>query len=65
MTVQVADHLERLVAPRGVAVVIEARHLCMEMRGIRKIGRVETRVVRGMLVEPAWAGALDAPSGGG
>lgn len=58
MTAQVADHLERLVAPRGVAVVIEARHLCMEMRGIRKPGRVETRTVRGLLAQPPWAGAV-------
>jgi GTP cyclohydrolase I len=58
MTVQVADHLERLVAPRGVAVVIEARHLCMEMRGIRKPGRVETRTVRGAFMQPPWAGAV-------
>ena len=55
---QIADHLERLVEPRGVAVVLEARHLCMEMRGIRKFGRVETRVVRGALAEPRWAAAL-------
>jgi GTP cyclohydrolase I len=55
---QVADHLERVVQPRGVAVLIEARHLCMEMRGIRSFGRVETRTVRGELAEPRWAGAL-------
>jgi GTP cyclohydrolase I len=59
LTVQIADHLERLLAPRGLAVVIEARHLCMEMRGIRKPGSVETRVVRGALAEQRWAGALD------
>jgi len=58
LTTQIADHLERLVAPRGVAVVLEARHLCMEMRGIRKRGRVETRVVRGALAEPRWAASL-------
>ena len=54
----IADHLERLVKPRGVAVVLEARHLCMEMRGIRRPGTVETRTVRGVLAEPRWAGAL-------
>ena len=58
ITTQVADHLERLVAPRGVAVSLEARHLCMEMRGIRKTAWVETRVVRGALAEPRWAGVL-------
>lgn len=55
---QVADHLERLVAPRGLAVILEARHLCMEMRGIRKPGTVETRIIRGALGEPRWADAL-------
>ena len=58
---QVADHLEELVQPRGVAVVLEARHLCMEMRGIRARGLVETRVLRGALAEPRWAGVLPPP----
>ncbi|HEY2956400.1 MAG TPA: GTP cyclohydrolase I [Candidatus Eisenbacteria bacterium] len=58
MGVQIADHLERLVKPRGIAVVLEARHLCMEMRGIRRRAMVETRVVRGELAEARWAGAL-------
>jgi len=55
---QIADHLERLVHPRGVAVVLEARHLCMEMRGVRKPGLVETRAVRGELADPRWADTL-------
>jgi GTP cyclohydrolase I len=59
LTTQLADHLQRLLAPRGLAVVLEARHLCMEMRGVRRRGMVETRVVRGELAEPRWAGALD------
>ena len=55
---QIADHLDRLLRPRGVAVVIEARHLCMEMRGIRRRGSVETRAVRGELADPRWADVL-------
>jgi GTP cyclohydrolase IA len=55
---EIADHLERLTKPRGVAVVLEARHLCMEMRGIKKRGNVETRTVRGALADPRWADAL-------
>lgn len=55
---QVADHLGRLLAPRGVAVVLEARHLCMEMRGVRRYGLVETRTVRGELSDARWADAL-------
>ena len=58
ITTQIADHLERLVAPRGVAVMLEARHLCMEMRGIRRRGHVKTRVARGALADPAWAKTL-------
>jgi GTP cyclohydrolase I len=55
---QLADHLDRVLAPRGVAVVLEARHLCMEMRGIRRRGLVETRAARGELADPRWADAL-------
>lgn len=58
MTRQIADHLERLVRPRGVAVVLEARHLCMEMRGVRRRGTVETRTVRGTLADPRFEGLL-------
>jgi GTP cyclohydrolase I len=61
---QVADHLERLLEPRGVAVVLEARHLCMEMRGIRRRGVVETRAVRGELADPRWADSLRLAPGG-
>ena len=61
---QIADHLERLVQPRGVAVVLEARHLCMEMRGIRSPGMVQTRTARGELAGAQWADALrPSPAG--
>lgn len=49
LTAQVADALVRRLAPRGVIVVIEAEHLCMSMRGIRKPGsRTTTSAVRGI-----------------
>jgi len=38
MTREIAEGLQRVVEPDGVAVVVEARHLCMEMRGIEKAG---------------------------
>lgn len=38
ITMQVAAKLEEVLQPKGVAVILEARHLCMEMRGIRKPG---------------------------
>ena len=49
LTSQVADALVRKLDPRGAIVVIEAEHLCMSMRGIRKPGaRTVTSAVRGM-----------------
>lgn len=48
LTAQVADALMRRLDPRGVIVVMEAEHLCMAMRGIRKPGAVTTTsAVRG------------------
>jgi len=38
LTRQIAEALGQVVDPDGVAVVIEARHLCMEMRGVEKAG---------------------------
>ncbi len=37
MTEQIADALMETVQPKGVAVVVQARHMCMEMRGVEKI----------------------------
>ncbi|MCE3552673.1 GTP cyclohydrolase I FolE [Pseudonocardia halophobica] len=49
LTGQVADALVRKLDPRGVIVVIDAEHLCMAMRGIRKPGsRTTTSAVRGL-----------------
>jgi len=36
MTVQIADALKEILEPRGVAVVVEGVHLCMQMRGVEK-----------------------------
>jgi len=37
MTEQIADAIANAINPKGVAVVIHARHMCMEMRGVQKI----------------------------
>jgi len=37
MTEQIADAILQTIKPKGVAVVIHARHMCMEMRGVQKI----------------------------
>jgi GTP cyclohydrolase I len=50
LTSQVADAVMRRLLPRGVIVVVEAEHLCMSMRGVRKPGsRTVTSAVRGIL----------------
>ncbi|KAB1074208.1 GTP cyclohydrolase I FolE [Methylobacterium planeticum] len=38
MTAQIADVIESILKPRGVAVMVEAEHLCMAMRGVQKAG---------------------------
>jgi len=49
MTTQIADAVESALAPRGVLVVVEAEHLCMSMRGVKKPGTVTvTSSVRGL-----------------
>ncbi|HLU73196.1 MAG TPA: GTP cyclohydrolase I FolE [Nonomuraea sp.] len=48
MTSQIADGIMRVLEPRGVIVVVEAEHLCMTMRGVRKPGaKTVTSAVRG------------------
>ncbi len=37
MTEQIADAISETIQPKGVAVVLHARHMCMEMRGVEKI----------------------------
>ena len=54
LTSQVADTIDRVLMPRGVLVVIEAEHLCMSMRGVRKPGaKAETSAVRGLFRDDA------------
>lgn len=54
MTNEVADAVDHALAPRGVLVVVEAEHLCMTMRGIKKPGsRTITLASRGAYRDPA------------
>ncbi len=49
LTAQIADEIEHTLQPRGVLVVVEAEHLCMSMRGVRKPGSsTVTSAVRGL-----------------
>jgi GTP cyclohydrolase I len=50
LTAQIADWLTETLRPKGVGVVLEAEHLCMVMRGVKKSGtRTKTSAVRGTL----------------
>ena len=54
LTTQVADALVDALEPRGVLVVMEAEHLCMGMRGVKKPGSITvTSAVRGIFKENA------------
>ncbi|MBI4713211.1 MAG: GTP cyclohydrolase I FolE [Planctomycetes bacterium] len=49
LTVTIAETIMKAMRPKGVMVIIEAEHLCMTMRGIKKPGsKITTSVVRGI-----------------
>ena len=69
LTTQIADALVKALAPRGAFVMIEAEHLCMSMRGVRKPGTLTvTSAVRGLFKDNvstrAEVMAMLAPLGG-
>lgn len=54
LTLQIADALQGLLKPQGVAVVVEATHMCMVMRGVQKPGSwTVTSAMRGVFAEDA------------
>ncbi|MEM6445724.1 MAG: GTP cyclohydrolase I FolE [Cyanobacteria bacterium J06642_2] len=54
LTGQIADALQGLLKPQGVAVVVEASHMCMVMRGVQKPGSwTVTSAMRGVFAEDA------------
>jgi GTP cyclohydrolase I len=54
LTSQIADIIMEAADPHGVAVVVEAEHLCMTMRGVRKPGsRTVTSALRGLCKQDA------------
>jgi GTP cyclohydrolase I len=55
MTVQIADALQEILKPKGVAVVIEAAHQCMTTRGVHKpgVGLVTSRMVGAFRDDPS------------
>lgn len=49
LSAEIADALEQALAPHGVIVIVEAEHMCMTMRGVKKPGsKTITSVVRGV-----------------
>lgn len=54
LTAQIADFIYREMKPQGVAVVVEAEHLCMTMRGIKAAGsKTQTSALRGTIRKDA------------
>jgi GTP cyclohydrolase IA len=53
MTRQIAEGLQEVTEPAGVAVVVEARHLCIEMRGVEKQGQTVTSCMLGCFRDDA------------
>lgn len=52
MTEQIANAVQRVLEPQGVAVMVEAEHLCMQMRGVeKKASFMVTSAVRGVFKE--------------
>ena len=51
MTRQIADALMEALAPLGVVVVVEAQHMCMQMRGVEKPGTLTTTIASSGIYE--------------
>ncbi len=70
MTTQIAQAIDQSLKPRGVAVMIDAVHMCMSMRGINKrnVSTITTQFTGAVRDDPAWQARfmelVRAPSGG-
>lgn len=70
MTTQIAHSIDQALAPRGVAVMIEAVHMCMSMRGINKrnVSTITTQFTGEFKQDPTWQARfmelVRSPSGG-
>ncbi len=52
LTEQIAGSLQEVIKPKGVGVVLQARHLCVEMRGVQKINSTTTTsALRGLFIK--------------
>lgn len=50
-TIQLADYIEEVLNPAGLAIVIKATHMCMQWRGIKDQATMTTSVLRGVLAK--------------
>jgi len=48
---QVVDCFQKIVKPKGCAVLIEAQHMCMSLRGVKKAGFMRTTALRGIFLK--------------
>ena len=61
-TVQLADELERLIKPYGLAVIVKAKHECMSWRGVKEHDcAMTTSVMRGYFLKKYWRSRLGVP----
>ena len=51
LTDNIAETLNNALKPKGIGVIIEGRHLCQEMRGIKKQGKMITSSLKGIFME--------------
>lgn len=52
LTEQIANAINEVIAPKGVGVVVQARHMCMEMRGVSKTHSITTTsALRGLFLK--------------
>lgn len=52
-TSQIAEILMKTLRPKGVYVIVEAEHMCMQMRGVRSEGKMKTSALRGIFMNEA------------
>lgn len=51
LTAEIADYLEEKLKPKGLGVIIRAKHLCMEMRGVQRANEFVTTALKGNFYE--------------
>lgn len=50
-TIQLADYIEKVLNPAGLAIVVKATHMCMQWRGVKDQAAMTTSVLRGVMAK--------------